>query len=276
VAQFNPAQLDMFNSMINYAKTSPIAGMLQNNGANLAAAGGAGTVTGLEGLRDFRPTGTTLGTIADAGLYADNPFISGMVDAATRDAQRATYEGILPQNARNAALSGNANSSKRFISDAIAQRGLADRTADVSAALRGDAYSKGLDLSQNQSQFNDTAMLDRSKALSSLGIDAGSLGMNNLLGSVSTASDLFNIGSAGGAGLQAADQAKLDNEIAKQQAAWDNLINYYNIIGGGSWGGNVQSKSAGTQNTAGTSTASPAATIGGLLTAAGSLIPGKK
>jgi hypothetical protein len=279
VAQFNPEQLNMFNNMLNYANTNPIAGQLSSAGTNLTNLGAGGVAGGMEGLTDYRPTGTTMGTIADAGLYADNPYISGMVDAATRDARRATYEGQLPANARAAALTGNANSNKRFIGDAIAERGLADRVADVSAGLRGDSWSKGLDLSQAQTNFNDTAMLDRAKAMASTGLAASELGGSQLGTSLDAMKQLFGIGNEGGAGLQAADQANIDNQLQKyafnKDDPWGSLMNYFNIVGANNWGSKTTGTTKSTGSQQGTSTASPAATIGGILTSIGGLIPGK-
>jgi hypothetical protein len=279
LAKFNPQQLDMFGRMVNYAKTSPIASMLAYQGSNLADIGQGGVRTGMEGLTDFRPTASTMGTIADAGLYADNPFISGMVDAATRDASRATYEGQLPANARAAALSGNANSSKRFIGDAIAERGLQDRRADVSAQLRGDAYNQGADRSLQMNQFNDDATLRARQALMSGGLDAANSGADSLAQSLASQGALFGLGNEGAAGLQASEQNKIDNALSKytfnKDDPWGSLMNYFNIIGGKNWGqsGTVDTKG----KTTGTAqqTASPAATIGGILTSIGSLIPGK-
>lgn len=279
VAGFNPQQLDQFNKMLGYANSSQIGNQLASQGSNLMGLGQAGVGAGMQGLSDFRPTGSTQGMIDDAGRLADNPYMSSMVDAATRDARRATYEGQLPANARAAAMGGNSNSSKRFMGDAIAERGLADRVADVSAGLRGNAYQQGLGLSQNQSQFNDNAMLDRAKGLGGLGLDAANSGANAMGGSLEAMKALFGLGNEGAAGLQAADQAKIDNELQKygfnKDDAWATLNNYYNIIGGQNWGSQTKGNSSTTQTGTGTSTASPAATAGGLLTSIGSLIPGK-
>jgi hypothetical protein len=279
LAQFNPQQLDMFGRMVNYAKTSPIAGMLANQGANLADIGQGGVRTGMEGLTDFRPTATTQGTIADAGLYADNPFISGMVDAATRDASRATYEGQLPANARAAALSGNANSSKRFIGDAIAERGLQDRRADVSATLRGDAYNQGADRSLAMNQSNDDATLRARQALMTGGLDAANSGANSLGQSLASMGALFGLGNEGAAGLQASEQNKIDNALSKytfnKDDPWGSLMNYFNIIGSKNWGNKGTVEATGNKTGTAEQTASPAATIGGILTSIGSLIPGK-
>lgn len=283
IAGFTPGQLDMFKNMQNFANTSPLAGMMQGYGTNMSDQGVNGVKTGMEGLTNFHPSGSVNGTIADAGLYADNPYISGQVDAAMRDANRQVYEGQIPQSQRNAALSGNTNSSKSALSEGVIKRGLAEKTADVSAGLRGDAYNHGLDLSQAQNQFNDTTNINRFSQIGGLGVNSFGLGQGSLNNSLDAAGTLFGIGQAGGAGEQAANQATLDNDRMMSEYAnsqqWAPLMNYFNLIGSQNWGqsGNTSQQGTGTTNTNGSTTASPAATIGGILGGIGSFMPwGKK
>jgi hypothetical protein len=279
LAAFRPEQLDMFKGMINYANTSPIASMLANQGSTLGKVGTGGVQGALKGYQDFRPAGSTMGTIADAGLYADNPYISSMVDAATRDAGRGLYEGALPQSARTSAISGNTNSSKSAIRDGILERGYQDLRGDVSADLRGQAYKQGLDLAQQQRQHEDQVGLERLSGFGSLGLGAANQGMTGLNDSVKAMSDLFQLGNQGGEGLQASDQQKLSNELAKyqfnQQDPWGSLMNYYNIVGGDKWGGtaNVSTDMTEYGNQNGTVTQQPsmANIFGGILGGIGSL-----
>ena len=182
VAGATPDQQALYGNMLNYANTSPVSGMLQNQGSILGGAGTTGTQAGLQGLTNFNPSGSTQGNITNAGLYADNPYMSSMVDSAMRDAGRQTYESIIPGIGRAAAGSGNTNSSRTGAATAIAERALADRSADTSAALRGSAYQQGLGLSQDQYQFNDKARLSQYGTLGNLGL--GSAGLA-LIGSIS-------------------------------------------------------------------------------------------
>jgi hypothetical protein len=279
LAAFRPEQLSMFNNMINYANTSPIASMLANQGKTLGAVGTGGVQNALKGYQDFRPAGSTMGTIADAGLYADNPYISSMVDAATRDAGRGLYEGALPQSARSSAISGNTNSSKSAIRDGILERGYQDLRGDTSANLRGQAYEQGLNLAQQQRQHEDQAGLERLSGFGSLGLGAANQGMTGLNDSVQAMSNLFSLGNEGASGLQAADQQKLSNDLAKyqfnQQDPWGSLMNYYNIVGGDKWGGSVNTDTSATSRgtSAGTVTQQPsmANIFGGILGGIGSL-----
>ena len=270
VAGATPDQQSLYNNMVSFSNLSPVSGLLQDQGASLGAVGSEANRTGIEGLTNFNPTGSAAGTIADAGLYADNPYMSSMVDSAMRDAGRQTYESIIPGIGRAAAGSGNTNSSRTGAATAIAERALADRSADTSAALRGSAYQQGLGLAQDQYKFNDNARLNQYGTLGNMGVNTAGLGASNLTGSVSSAADLFNIGNAGGLGQQANNQAQLDNDKARfdaqQQAMWGPLAQYMQIVGANQWG----SDSTGKSNTNATQTASPASQIAGILGAAGS------
>jgi hypothetical protein len=275
LAAFRPEQLDMFGKMIGYANTSPIAQTLGAQGANLSALGQGGFAAGLGGLQGFNPMDTA-GTIADAGMYADNPYMSQMVDAATRDARRSTYEQGIPGVQREAAISGNTNSSRTGAKEAILERGYQDLRGDVSSQLRGNAYQQGITAAQNQRNQE----LSRLMGLTGSGLQGALGGQSGLTSSLEAMSKLFGLGNEGAAGLQASDQQALSNELAKyafaQDQAWAPLMNYFGIVGNQNWGGT--SKTKGTQTGAttatGTSTASPAATAGGILTSIGSLIPG--
>jgi hypothetical protein len=277
LAAFRPEQLSMFNNMINYANTSPIAGMLANQGSQLGQVGTGGVQNALQGYQNFTPAGSTMGTIADAGLYADNPYISSMVDATMRDATRQASEQTLPGIARSAAASNNTNSSRRDIQEGIVQRGLVDAGADASAALRGSAYNQGLNLAQQQRQHEDQTGLERLSGFGSLGLGAADSGMSGLNNSVAAMSNLFGLGNEGAAGLQAADQQTLSNELAKyqfnQQDPWGSLMNYYNIVGGDKWGGTVNTDTSAKGTSAGTVTQQPsmANIFGGILGGIGSL-----
>jgi hypothetical protein len=133
-AQFTPEQLATFRSMIGQGGN---AGTLANTGVN--------SLTGAaNGLASFAPQGGVDSNIAAAGQYANNPYLSGQVDAAMRDARRSVYEDALPGIDRGAALTGNLDSSTSGISKGIVERGLAEKTADVSAGLRGNAFNQGL------------------------------------------------------------------------------------------------------------------------------------
>ena len=274
VAGMRPEQVDLFGKMLGYANTSPIAAMLANQGAGLGSMGQAGYGTGLGGLAGFNPLNMDA-ILAAGNTFANDPNIQGMTDAAVRDDWRTTFEQNIPQTQRNAALSGNTNSSRTGAREAILERGFDDRKADVNAALRANAYNQGIGAATNARDQE----LSRLMGLTGTGLQGSVAGMGGLQDSVSTMAQLFGLGAEGGAGLREGDQALLDNELKKyafgQDTGWGNLMNYYNIVGGNNWGGtsNTRGKTT-TQGTSSTTTqASPAAVTGGILTSIGSLIP---
>jgi hypothetical protein len=271
MAQFTPEQLSTFRNMLGYANDSNVSEANLATGDTLANAGTSGLTGALSGLMGFNPSTARDGILTDAAKYADNPAISGMVDAAMRDANRNASEVVLPGIQANAAANGNINSNRTAISDGLVRRGLAEKTADISANLRGAAYDKGLDLG---AMTNVQAVLDSLKSAGSLGGSAASLGIGARSGSLTDQSSLFDIANAGGAGLQAADQARIDEEQGTYQSQvsspFDALQQYMNIVGSGNWGSNTTGTSTGTQKT----TPSAWQVIGGLMGAGGSLAKG--
>lgn len=276
-----------------------MAGGLTQSGAQLTGTGAGAALGSARKLNNFTPTGGTDQNIANAGKYADNPYISGQVDATMRDARRQVSEEALPQIARQASLSGNVGSSKRGIAEGIVERGLAEKGADVSSQLRGAAYNKGIDTSESGRQSDNSSIiqsllgggqlgasvgnLGNSQTNSGVaglnaGTNAGSLGLgySNASSNASTLglnannqgltqqTGLYGLADTAGTGLQASNQNELD--AAKQKAEygnstdWSNLSKLYSIIGSNNWGGTTTSN--GTQDTTATKTPSTLSTIG--------------
>jgi len=114
-------------------------------------------------------------------MMADNPYMSGMIDAASRDVTRNLYENQMPGIAASSAGAGQAGSSRRGAAEAIASRGAADRIGDIASNLRGAAYGQALGIGadiasenaqlkyKNRGQMMDAADAMRSMALS--GVD---------------------------------------------------------------------------------------------------------
>lgn len=273
LAAYRPEQLDLFGKMIGYANTSPIAQSLLNQGQSLGQLGLSNATGALGGLGGFNPLDLN-GILAAANQFANDPNIEATTNAVTRDDLRNLTENQLPGVERNAALSGNTNSSRTGAKEAVLQRGYEDRRADVNAGLRANAYNQGIGAATNARD----AELARLMGLTGSSLQASQLGSSDLTNSLSSMAGLFGLGNEGASGLQASDQQALSNELAKyafaQDNAWAPLLNYFNIIGANNWGGTSNTKGTTTTKGTSTQTASPAATIGGLLTSVGSLIPG--
>lgn len=126
-----------------------------------------------------------------------NPYLEGQIDAASRDVVRNLGENQLTGNAAMAAGTGNSGSSRRAVMDAIAQRGAADRVADIGATLRGNAYNTGLGIAAQQGLANQQAMV------STNALNANLMGQGAQLG--------YNLGQAGQQGLSQAYQTGVNN-----------------------------------------------------------------
>lgn len=132
--------------------------------------------------------------MADAAAYAQSNM-SPIVQAMMRDDRRSLEEQTLPGINMNASGTGNVNSSRAGMADAIAQRGFDDRRADVStdvfnslrdAKLAEDArkFNRGLDsISAAGSQFGNAGTSNRAIGDAyRTGIDAAATGLNTSFG----------------------------------------------------------------------------------------------
>jgi len=179
----------------------------------------------------------TKANIRAAGAYASNPYLASQIDAASRDVTRNLGEVALPSIDREAVASGNINSSRAGVAEGIARRGAQDQIGDISASLRGNAYSQGLGLAESA----------RTSNLSALGNTAGLYGgaVNTGLGAAAQGQDmsLTNLDAASRAGQirQNDAQGRLNADFQRWQGqdtrASDLLARYYGIIGANNWGG---------------------------------------
>lgn len=275
VAQFSPDQLATFKSMLGYGNTNGVSAANAATGNTLADAGTNGATGALSGLLGYSPTDPTAQNISDATQYANNPAISGMVQAAMRDATQTAHDVVLPGMESNAAATGNINSSRTGVAEGLVQRALGQQAGDISSNLRGSAYNEGLNLASNNNQFNISSLLGALGSAGGLGGSLASSGVAARSGSVGDAVNSYGIANAGGEGGQAATQARLDNSLAKYQsgvtAPFTPLDQLMQIIGSNNWGSNSSGTSTGTQ----TSTPSIFSTIGSLMGAGGSLLGSK-
>jgi hypothetical protein len=118
-------------------------GSMSNLGAGAGFGGNAQSIYGRA------QTDPTQGIISSAGSMAANPYMDGMIDAASRDIRRNLYENELTGLNNEATATGNANSSRAGAVEGVLRRGAEDRIGDISATLRGGAYQDGLGLASN-------------------------------------------------------------------------------------------------------------------------------
>lgn len=214
------------------------------------------------GRSSMDPTSTILG---QAGQYANNPYVNQLIDAAGRDVTRNLFERELPGINRAATGAGNLNSTRAGVESAIAQRGAADRFADMSSNIRSQFFGKGLDMAQNQWNQNLQNMLAANSGL----YQAGQFG----LGSLGTAQNLaqtgFGQGQLAGGLFQAQNQAELDAQKALFDESLANRLAVLSGLYGATQSGQGFKSVAGV-----TQQPSVAAQIGGLMQGAGAMAKG--
>ena len=189
------------------------------------------------------------------GYAGDNA--GSLVDAVMRDSTRQLQEQTLPGINTAASGSGNVNSSRAGVADAIAKRSYDDRRSDVTSNITNNLIDRSLN--QQQQQFTD-----QSNALTSAG------NMNNQISNayntgLNTMGSGFGFGMQGGQALQGYDQAALNDARNRFEGNRDFNYNMYKDYKTGMLG-NAPS----TNNVAQANMASPTtATLGGMQTGFG-------
>lgn len=141
-----------------YADMNPF----ETQGYNMMGQAGAANA---QGAQDLMNSGANFGTnyqdlyastqddrVKTAQDYATSNS-APLVAAAMRDDRRTLEEQTLPGINNAASASGNVNASRAGMADAIAERGYADRQADVTASVNDTLMGRSLS-AQNQ-QFTD-------------------------------------------------------------------------------------------------------------------------
>jgi len=202
-------------------------GLLGQSGNYMDSLGAYGAAAGAD---------NTASNIKNAGMYADNPYLSGQIDAATRDVGRNLNENTLPGIDRAAVGSGNINSSRAGIAEGIAMRGAQDQAGDIAANMRGNAYNQGIQTAANDAQFRTNSM---GQASNNLGAAVQSGVANTAQGVDTSYQNLGKSGLAGGV-LQADEQGQLSadqNQWNANDTREQGLLNnYYGTIGANNWG----------------------------------------
>ena len=163
--------------------------------------------------------------LATAMDYAANNG-SSLVDAAMRDDRRNLQENTLTGINLNASGTGNMNSSRAGVADAIAQRAYDDRRADVAAGIQDRLIDRSL--TQQAQQFADQGAALRSAGSSNDAImNAYNTGLNTL-------GEGANFGMRAGDTLRGYEQERLNDERARFEDARDfelnNRIKYHEGI----------------------------------------------
>lgn len=263
-ANLTPDQLSSIDFTRNFVNGvgGQIGGML-NNTAIANAGNGAQYGSQAQNLfTQFSGGDPTQTILANAAQYANNPFLEGQIDAANRDVQRSLTEDALPSNARAASITGNTNSSRTGVTDAILTRGAQDRMADTAASMRSAAYNQGLGLASGNYFNNAGLLLDANDAVGkSIGVGqtaaAGAQAYNQ-----NNNAALFGAGAA----IQADQQGDIQGQIDQMNYPWQQLNNYMGVVGSNNWGGSTSQSGGGpglAQGLLGTGLALAPAIVGG-------------
>lgn len=234
VADLTNYQTGAANSLGNFSNNNFGVAQSALNNANAMMTAGSSYGNNAADLyaryNGIDPTDTILG---NAAKYANNPYVDGMIDASGRDIARALNEQTLPTLNRQFTGTGNTNSTRAGVESAIAQRGAADRYADMSNAIRGNLFNTGLVQSQNQ--FNQN--LENSLKANNQLYNAYNVGQSGLNNAANLASTFFNQGQKAGSVFQDQNQAQLNANLAAFNEANNNPLNFINsymkAVGGG-------------------------------------------
>lgn len=233
-AGLNPYQTQGYNNAANFAQNQGIgaSNMMMQQGQNSMGYGSQFGVNAASQLQQLQQGNSTNSILGSAGQYANNPYMNGMVDAASRDVTRNLNENQLTGLDQNAAATGNMDSSRTGVAQGIMQRGAADRIGDISSTMRGNAYNTGLGMAQGQynqdinNQSNVNGQLLSAGNFGRIATDAGLNAGYNSADALTRA----------GAGFQTQDQNTINGNISQFGANQNNGLNltqkYLSMING--------------------------------------------
>ncbi len=267
VAGYSPTDMSAINSIRDWSTGigQNAVNTQMNTGKDLFTQGAAGMGEVDQGLKDFAAKDWTAQHISNAGQYANNPFMQAMIDASTADAKRTFSEETMRGIDQNAAATGNMNSTRSGVAAGIAQRGLSDFVGNTSATMRGNAWDKGLTMSQADQQTLLQSLMGRGDLNSNM-TSAGQSAMDSAF---ANEAGLLGLNSSVAELNRGNDQAALDNAMSKFEYTDGRkaqaLSDYYGIVGDKLWG----STSFGTETKK--TQASPLSTAASIIGAMGSL-----
>lgn len=246
VAAPNQTQYDAYNQAAQFGGANGGVGQNQvNTGQGLLNNYGV-SQNALNGMYNFGSQDQTQNNINTANQYAQNPYIDQAVKAATYSANRNAAENDLPNLYRSASASGNLNSDRTALAQGVVDRSLSENAQNIDASLRNSAWQNGLGTALNQNTQSQGAL---GNAMSG-GATLGAQGSGMMSQGINDQTNLSNLYSTAGSGLNALQQSILNNNLAKYQGnianMWSPVQNLYGIAGANNWGS--------TQNTNGTTT----------------------
>jgi hypothetical protein len=132
----------------------------------------------------------------------------------------------MPGMNRAFAGTGNTNSSRAGVESAIAQRGTADRLADISSGIRGQFFGQGLGMAQNQFNSNLSNMMNANNGL----MNAGTFGAGLINSGQQFAGNNFNQGMSAGGVFQNQNQNVIQGNMNQFNESIQNPLSVYGAL----------------------------------------------
>ena len=194
---------------------------IMNRGFDMAGAN-AGFGANARGLYD-QYQGMADGVSAQGRMDTANQYamdnMNPLVNAAMRDDRRNLQENTLTGIDLAASGTGNTNSSRAGVADAVANRAFDDRRADVSSQVIDGLRTQSLGEQRQAFADQGNALMNAGAANNS--IEAGyNSGMN-------TANTGYQMGMGAGGALQGYDQAQMNDERMRFEGNRDFASNVY-------------------------------------------------
>lgn len=237
VAGLDPYQSQGANQTAQWAQSNGqnTANQFYNTGMGMSGAGSA-YGTNANSLLASAQQDPTQGFLNTASQYANNPYVNQMIDAANRDVSRNLNETQLPSLALGAAGSGNTDSTRTGVTEALMQRNASQQMADTAANIRGQFFNQGLQTAQSQYNANADRALNANQQVG----NAFQLGNSALLNGQQANGNNFDQMQGAGGVFQNQNQAQLtaaQQQFNDQQQVPMNLIGQYMNVINGKWGG---------------------------------------
>jgi hypothetical protein len=237
VAGLNPYQTQGADQTAAYANGNGIntANQFYNTGMGLSQTGSQ-YGTNAQGLLTAAQQDPTQGFMNYANGLANSDMATQMIDAANRDASRNLNESQLPSLAMSAAGSGNTDSTRTGVTQAILQRNASEQMADTAANIRSSLFNTGLQTAQSQYNANSDRALNANQQIG----NAYQLGSSALLnGQQANGNNFDQLNAAGGLyqGQQQNEYSAAQQQFQEQQSTPMNLYGQYMNVINGKWGG---------------------------------------
>ncbi|MDQ2066748.1 hypothetical protein Q9295_10195 [Xinfangfangia sp. CPCC 101601] len=258
-ANLTPDQLALISQIQNHGTGTAGSVSSAAIGAGTQALGGMSQYLGnLQNLYGKAGANPTQSILDNAAAFGNDPNLQAQIDAAIGDVNKGFQREVAGINS-GAVGTGNMNSTRTGALEALALDDAMDRSASISANMRGDAYQAGLDRAMGIEQNT----FDRMAGINSELGNSALTGYNLASGGVSMgAQGLSDALNAAGI-IQGQDQAEIQGKL--QAAGLDmDMISQYMAAIGGNYGSNGYQTKTYQQASPFQTLLGGAATLGGL------------